>query len=171
MLDRESEAFRWLKKGAPERNCKYLTILSHSSVSLHYLTWWCASTPERRQQTWQQISIIHPFMYWPNMSLPFSGSYMYSNVPEMEKKKPEAILNGPLTIIHWWLITLMLKSLCRRLKLMRGGRVSLFMILITCIWWSVAVYIQLFEQFTNCMQILIADIQLTYVIVKTWSLF
>lgn len=35
----------------------------------------------------------------------------------MESKKPEAISNGPVIVIHWWLIALMLKCLRRPMKL------------------------------------------------------
>lgn len=38
-------------------------------------------------------------------------------VTEVESKKPEAISNGPVIVIHWWLIALMLKCLCRPMKL------------------------------------------------------
>ncbi len=33
------------------------------------------------------------------------------NVAEMESKEPEAISNGPVIVIHWWLIVLILERL------------------------------------------------------------
>lgn len=52
-----------------------------------------------------------------NSSIHVLAKYETPIVTEVESKNPEAISNGPVIVIHWWLTALMLKSLCRPMKL------------------------------------------------------